>query len=116
MTQPVDDNPKAEYARFVARTTGTPLTYLEWLEHEYSILMATYVHPTIQECETMTADNAAMEMGVRVYNAAMFVERLEAAGKLLGNGHHFAQELSLIASERLRKLWHDYNPFSQNTA
>ncbi len=53
----------------------------------------------------MTLADAEAELSNRVYTAATFFERLEGAGKIIGNGHHAAQEIARLAVKELRERW-----------
>jgi hypothetical protein len=53
----------------------------------------------------MTLEGAKTHLGNLVYQAAIFYERLENAGKLHGNGHHMAQNISAKAQELLEERW-----------
>ncbi len=53
----------------------------------------------------MELKDAEVELSNRVYEAALFFERLEGASKIIGNGHHAAQEVARLAVEELRRRW-----------
>lgn len=48
-------------------------------------------------------DDAANELSNEVYAATSIIERLEAKGLLLGNGHHIRQKLADDAVRMLRE-------------
>ena len=53
----------------------------------------------------MTLDEAKTELSNAVYAAALFIERLEYAGKVSGNGHHAAQHIAKLACDELESRW-----------
>lgn len=61
--------------------------------------------PTFQHVKEMTLDQATAHLARVVYEAGLFFERLENAGKIHGNGHHMAQNLAAGAVEELRSRW-----------
>lgn len=50
----------------------------------------------------LTIEDIEIELSNAVYQAALWYERAEGAGLILGNGHHMAQELARDAVTRLR--------------
>lgn len=59
----------------------------------------------LEYVKTMSLYEAESELNRRVYDAALFLEELENAGKLLGNGHHQAQSVAQFAVDTLKKNW-----------
>lgn len=55
--------------------------------------------------KNMTLEEACAELSSRVYAAAILFERLEGAGKIIGNGHHAAQKIAALAVEDLKSRW-----------
>ena len=53
----------------------------------------------------MTLSDAQNELGNRVYEAAMLLERLEDAGRINGNGHHVARKIAVYAVDLLTERW-----------
>lgn len=44
-------------------------------------------------------------MSNRIYEAVIFLEKFEHAGKIAGNAHHLAQEICEFAEQLLEKRW-----------
>jgi hypothetical protein len=57
------------------------------------------------ELKALTLEQAEAELSNRVYAAALFIEELEGAGKVFGNGHHAAQQVAQAAVNNLRHRW-----------
>ena len=53
----------------------------------------------------MERDAIRAELTNRVYNAAIFLEQLEVAGLISGNGHHKAQRIAQTAVDEMNKAW-----------
>ena len=62
-------------------------------------------HLTQDDLRAMTLDDAKTELSNAVYAAALFIERLEYAGKVNGNGHHAAQHIAKLACDELESRW-----------
>ena len=60
---------------------------------------------TDERLKTLTLEDAEAEFQNRVYLAALFLEQLEHAGKIRGNGHHAAQKVAKEAVAELRERW-----------
>ena len=58
---------------------------------------------TDEQIAAMTFEEAEAELKNRVYEAAIFLEWLESAGLVSGNGHHAAQEIARAAAVLLRQ-------------
>lgn len=63
----------------------------------------------MDDLKDVTLEEAKVELGrrVRVYEAAIYFERLEGAGKIHGNGHHMAQNMMADAVKLLEERWLD---------
>lgn len=57
------------------------------------------------QLRVMDIDAAAAELSNAVYASTGFLEELEYAGKLRGNGHHARQEVAEAAVKVLRERW-----------
>lgn len=55
----------------------------------------------------MTLEKAEAELSKAVYAATDLLERLEAEGFIVGNGHHARQKLAAAAVAELRARWRD---------
>lgn len=62
-------------------------------------------HFETAELKTMERDAIRAELTNRVYEAAIFLEQLEVAGRISGNGHHKAQRVAQAAVEELQAAW-----------
>ena len=62
-------------------------------------------HLSQDDLRAMTLDEAKTELSNAVYAAALFIERLEYAGKVSGNGHHAAQHIAKLACDELESRW-----------
>jgi hypothetical protein len=62
-------------------------------------------HVTLEEAEDMRMKDAMTEMANRIYEAALFIETLEHAGKIIGNGHHAAQKIAAFAAKEVAERW-----------
>jgi hypothetical protein len=60
---------------------------------------------TVEQLKTMDKDQIRVEIGNRIYEAAILFERLESAGAIRGNGHHIAQAIALHAQEVFDERW-----------
>lgn len=58
-----------------------------------------------QDFQNVTREGAEDKVRSAIYQAALIFERLEDAGKISGNGHHIAQDISNYAVEFLKKRW-----------
>jgi hypothetical protein len=58
-----------------------------------------------EQLKNLTLEEAESELGTRIYEAALFIEELELAGKVWGNGHHAAQNIVQVALEELHSRW-----------
>lgn len=56
----------------------------------------------------MDFDTARAILSQRVYEAALFIEQLEDAGKVYGNGHHAAQQIAEEAVNNLKSRWKEF--------
>jgi len=54
---------------------------------------------TVEEVKEMTEEEIEAEITNRVYEAALFFETLEHAGKISTNGHHLAQKIANFAGK-----------------
>ena len=61
--------------------------------------------PTAKQLEKMTLEDASAWLEQAVYETCLFIERLEHAGKYLGNGHHVAQRVAAKAVALLANGW-----------
>ena len=59
---------------------------------------------TDEQIQNMTREEAVNLITNSVYASTELMERLEAAGKLRGNGHHARQAVSLKAEEEINTL------------
>jgi len=62
-------------------------------------------HFETEELKTMEMDAIGAELSNRVYAAAIFLEQLEFAGRISGNGHHKAQRVAQKAVDELNRAW-----------
>jgi len=53
----------------------------------------------------MTLEDACARISASVYQATAIFERLEAAGLVIGNGHHARQKVAEMAVAELRERW-----------
>ena len=60
---------------------------------------------TINDIQRMSREELETALENRVYEAACFIERLEDAGLVLGNGHHAAQKIAAFAVADLKSRW-----------
>jgi len=58
---------------------------------------------TLDQIKAESAESLENEVGKTIYKAALIFERLEAAGVIVGNGHHIAQKLSTAAEKLFRE-------------
>lgn len=105
------NTPHDQYLRYAsALPHSCPIpAYVNWLEEQYQVLSHPHIHPTEEERAEMDGDEVAKLIAQRVYDAACLAERFEVEGKhgrLLGNGHHFAQKLYETTEEDVRLRWH----------
>ncbi len=73
-------------------------------------------HLRREEIETfreMSLEEALRNVGNIVYEAAYFFERFEDAGKVVGNGHHMAQDLAVQAQAVLLGRWQNHDEVAQ---
>ena len=61
--------------------------------------------PTDSELAQMTYEDASAWLEQSVYDVCLFIERLENAGKVGGNGHHAAQHIAAFAKSVLSERW-----------
>lgn len=52
-----------------------------------------------------TKEEAKRKISVAVYAATGIVERLEAEGVIIGNGHHIRQKIAAMAAELVAERW-----------
>lgn len=57
------------------------------------------------DLSTITLAQAKVELEQRVYKAALYLEELEHAGAVYGNGHHIAQRIAHSATNELVQRW-----------
>jgi hypothetical protein len=62
------------------------------------------------ELKDVSLEDAKTELGNAVYSATGYVERLEYAGKVCGNGHHIRQEIAAAAQCILEERWRQPAP------
>jgi hypothetical protein len=53
----------------------------------------------------LTQEQAAALVEQAAYKACHLFERLEAAGKVRGNGHHLMQQIATEAGKLMRERW-----------
>jgi hypothetical protein len=58
-----------------------------------------------KEPETINQREAEVELGNRIYQAAIYFEELEGKGLIRGNGHHLAQAVAEYAQTLLKERW-----------
>jgi len=62
----------------------------------------------VKNPDTISLEDACVELGNAVYECSEIFEQLEYAGhRVLGNGHHMRQELSLLAQAFLVRCWNE---------
>ena len=59
------------------------------------------------DLKTISLEDAQHRLGNLVYEAASLVEKLEQAGRVLGNGHHARQKIAQFAKDDLARRWTD---------
>jgi len=57
------------------------------------------------DVEKMTCAQSKAHIGNIVYEAALFLEKLENAGLCYGNGHHAAQHVAAVAAGEVENRW-----------
>jgi hypothetical protein len=62
-------------------------------------------HIETNDLRDMERDAIRAELTNRVYDAAIFLEQLEVAGLISGNGHHKAQRIAQTAVDEMNKAW-----------
>ena len=60
---------------------------------------------TDEQLKAMDKESASAALANAVYTAALLLERLEAVGKVHGNGHHMAQKIATQAETLLHERW-----------
>ena len=60
---------------------------------------------TKDELKELTLEEAQSRLDRLVYDATGFIEKLEQAGKVRGNGHHARQKIARFAMDDLAKRW-----------
>lgn len=48
-----------------------------------------------------------IELNNNVYLACQLIEKLENAGRIIGNGHHIRQNIAKFAQDTLKSRWKD---------
>jgi len=71
---------------------------------------------TDAEVDKMDLREAASQLGNRVYKVCLLYEQLEHRGRIRGNGHHCAQQISKQAEDLLRERWITPDPAPAETA
>jgi hypothetical protein len=54
---------------------------------------------------SMSLEQAAAELGRRVFEATALLDQLQDAGKIGGSGHYARQDLARAARELIRDRW-----------
>jgi len=65
------------------------------------------VELTQKEIETLSREDLAAELSNAVYAATALLERMEDAGRILGNGHHKRQRVTAFAVEEMLHSWRE---------
>lgn len=60
---------------------------------------------SLEEIKKMSKTDLEAELSNRVYAAAILLEKMENAGRIVGNGHHKAQTVVARAIEEMRFAW-----------
>lgn len=60
---------------------------------------------TKKEIKTLDKTSLKAEFLNRLYNTEIFLERLEDAGRIVGNGHHKAQRIVGFAEQEFEGAW-----------
>lgn len=60
---------------------------------------------TIAQIQKASKETLAAELSNRVYAAAVFLEKTEDAGRIVGNGHHMAQAVAKCAEDKMKEAW-----------
>lgn len=63
------------------------------------------VFMTTESAKDMDFETAQAQIENAVYEATRFLEELEHAGKIQGNGHHARQKVAEFAAEELKSRW-----------
>ena len=61
--------------------------------------------PTFDQVAVMSCEDAATFIEQEIYTVALFMEQLENARKVYGNGHHAAQHLATAARNMVTDRW-----------
>jgi len=60
---------------------------------------------TDAEIDKMDLNEATAQLSNRIYKVCLLYEQLEHRGRVRGNGHHCAQQISKQAEDLLRERW-----------
>jgi hypothetical protein len=60
---------------------------------------------TTEQLQAMSLDEIRADLGNTIYESALYFERLEMAGLVIGNGHNMAQAVSKAATDLLNERW-----------
>jgi hypothetical protein len=63
--------------------------------------MSKYWEQEIERLRGLSEDAAQAELSSAVYAACVIVERLESAGRIVGNAHHIRQDIAAYAAAKL---------------
>lgn len=58
-----------------------------------------------EQLANMTLEEAKRILSNDIYKACSLLEKLEGKQKITGNGHHMAQDICTLATERLGERW-----------
>lgn len=112
-----ESNPLSQYMRHRDLFPDPKPTYVEWLESTVKRVVQENRWPSTEKARAMDAESAKALVSVCVYNACCIAERFERAGRIVGNGHHFAQNMSNYVTNEFMQRWKDPkdpNPIEKN--